>query len=619
MRDTEIRYDVNTGLAKLFDSPSSDIVILFLILLICFALITDEKDKRLFLLVKATPNGQIHTIAAKLAAMAVCVVGVSLLTFVSGVVFSELTYSLGDVTRSVQSVSVLQGSVLRITVAEFLVLHFVAKTVGMFCIGAVIMLLAIHAKHSVILVSATVVTAAVNVLLAAIPVVSDWNALRFLNFATLIRPHSVFGGYFNLNLFGHPVRLTYAFMLFGAVLLIGLTAAVCRTFVRKRGLESNLRLFRSLSLPVFAKSHTDWRYYEFKKLAFVNKALPILAVFIALQCHAIYTAEEPRLGFDHFYIKHSLNALKGGIDDEKEAFLLSEKARYDFAADEIMRLREMLWGGGNEDSEDGEEINHFEVLDQMRAHEETLASMQGFLVIFERYEYVAATPNAEFLYDAGYARLFGMRDSDAGLQAGTQLLIVLVLSLCGLFAMEYKTGMYKVLNATAFGRRDTVRAKLLLSGGLTLVAFTAASLPELIYIGRFFGYGGAGMPLASVAPTDIGAIPAAFGGAPIWTYIALMLFGRLAVFAGVTLIISALSMRIRNNAYTALVGAGVLLVPLFLYEFGFELLNPLSLLELVTFNGVVVAPSVFKAIQAVVFAVVSAGCGYYVVKRFGRA
>jgi len=65
-RETQIRFDVNEGLSVLLESPSTDIIIVLLMLTICTALITDEKDRRLFLLIKATPNGQIHTISQKL-------------------------------------------------------------------------------------------------------------------------------------------------------------------------------------------------------------------------------------------------------------------------------------------------------------------------------------------------------------------------------------------------------------------------------------------------------------------------------------------------------------------------------------------------------------------------
>ena len=126
------------------------------------------------------------------------------------------------------------------------------------------------------------------------------------------------------------------------------------------------------------------------------------------------------------------------------------------------------------------------------------------------------------------------------------------------------------------------------------------------------------MPLASVAPTEIGGFPPSMGAMPIWTYIVFMLFSRFVVFAGVMLITSALSMKVRNNAYTAILSAGILLLPLFLYLFGFELLNPISLLSLVSFNSIVVSPSVWGAMQVIIFIGISVTCCWYVMKKFGR-
>jgi hypothetical protein len=595
----------------LFDSPSADIIILLLILAITLALITDEKDKRIFLLVKSTPNGHIHTIVSKLSAIAVCIAGVSVLVFAESLIFTEITYGLGDVTRSVQSVPFLMGSTLRISVAEFIILHFFAKFAGLFCIGMIVVLIAIHMKHSIVLMAVTVLVAIANTLLGAIPVVSGWNILRFLNFFTLIRPHRVYGNYFNLNIFGNPVRLTPVFIVFEAVVFAVLLTAVCLSFVKKRGLDGNLALFKFKSLQVLpSKVHANWRYFEFKKLAFVNKSLLILTVFAVIQAHTVYTQEEPRFGFGYYYIMDTLNLIEGPLTDEKESFIISEHERYTHAKSELDRLNELMLSGSDAD--------FTAIQTEMQFHQEVMQAMQGFPIVYERYEYVRENPPAEFLYDAGYVRLFGMKDADSGLNAGMRLLLVLILCLCGLFAMEYKTGMYKVLNATSYGSADTVKIKLLLSLSLTFIVFALTSLPELVYIGRFFGFNGLSKPLASVASTEIGAFPAFIGAIPIWSYIAFMLLMRFAVFAGITLIVSALSMKVKSDSYTALFAAGVLLLPLFLHLFGLELLNPVSLLGLITFNGIIVSPSVLEAVQAAVFASISILCGLFVTKKFGK-
>jgi hypothetical protein len=178
--------------------------------------------------------------------------------------------------------------------------------------------------------------------------------------------------------------------------------------------------------------------------------------------------------------------------------------------------------------------------------------------------------------------------------------------------------MYKILNATTYGSKNTAKVKLLLSLGLTFIAFVMASLPEMIYIGRFFGFNGMSFSLASIAPTTVGVFPVFMQPMPIWGYIAFMLSMRFIVFVGTMFIISALSMKIKNNAYTAILAAGILLMPLYLYLFGFELIIPISLLNLVNFNGIVVSPNMFGLIQIISFIAISGLCGRFIIKNFGR-
>jgi len=610
-RDIETFYDVNTGINILFDSPSADIIIILLIITIIIALITDEKDRRLFLLVKATPKGHIHTITAKLIASAICVTGVSFLVFLSGLIFTEVTYGLGDIQRSIQSVPELMGSTLRVSVAGFIVLHFVVKTIGLLCITMLIMLIAIHAKHSIIMISTTVLIAAGNMLFAAIPVVSQWNTIRYLNLYSIIAPHRVFGNYFNLDIFRRPVSLMPVFIIFIIILFIILAFTVILSFVKKRGLETNHELFKLNRVNLIpSQLHTSRRYFEFKKIAFVNKALVILVLFGIIQGYTIYNANEIYFSYEHHYIRSTLLRLQGELTEEKEAVLLAEKAKYDYAQSEIDRLTEAFFRN---------EISLAEFADEAGKHNETIQIMQGFLVVYERYEYVRDNENAQFLYDTGYARLFGLRDPDSGLNAGMRLITVLLLCLCGVFSVEYKTGMYKILNSTIHGNSDTVRLKLFLSVSLTAIAFFLAVLPDLIFIGRFYGYAGITLPLASIFPTAEGQIPAVLGSFPVWSYLVLMLVVRFMIFTGIALIISAFSLKTGSNTHTALAGAGIMLLPLFFHLFGFDLLNPVSLLELVTTNGIIMAPDILKIIQAVVFAGISVISVFYIRRKFGKA
>lgn len=610
--DVQTMPDVNEGLALLFDTASTDILLLIILVAICLALITDEKDKRLFLLVKATPNGKSHTIFAKLGALAVCVIAINILVFASNILFASTVYGLGGLSRSIQSVPDMMGSTLKLSVIQFIAVYFAVKTTGLFVIGMGIMLLAIHSRHSVIMLLLTALTATGSAMLTLVHSESNWNWFRYLNLAAFLRPYDLLKSYKNLNLFNYPVNLIPTFVLFAVVTFILLFAAVSVSFVIRRGLENNLTLFkfRKWRFPLLNK-YAGFRWYEFRKIAFSNKVLIIIVIFMLIQGYEMLNAEAPFLGYEHYYFKYTMQSLQGPLNNEKETFILSEKARFDEAQEKVDTIKAQFERG---------EISFEAVTSLSKKYENILAKKGAFDAVYERYLYIKKTDNAQFIYDTGYHCLFGLTSADEGLAGGIKLLAVLILCLCGVFAMEYKTGMYKVLNSTRLGYTDTIRFKLLLSGLIASIVFACAYLPDLLYIDKYFGLPGLTLPLASIPPTEIGGFPSVIGGLPIWGYLALLFAVRLAVCMMLSLLILALSLAMRNNVYAALCALGLLLTPLLIHTFGFTFLDSFSLLYLITANALFTALPLWQVLLQCLIALATViGCGSFITRRFGKA
>lgn len=611
MQDVRVRYDVNLGLHSLFDAPSTDILLVVLILIICIALITDEKDKRLFLLIKSTPGGIGRTIAAKMGAMALCVFCVSLIVFLSNIVFAQLTFGLGDIKRPIQSIPDMMISTMKINLLEFTALFFLVKVCGLIAAGLLVMFLAIHARHGIIVLLGVGIFSVLSVLLSMIPVISSWNWLRFLNFAVLIRPYEVLRRYFNLSLFGYPVGLIPIFLLFVCIVFASLLFAVYFSYVKKRGLEHSNALWGERRFNFSLKKPIHWRWFEFRKIAFTNRALLILAVFAITQIFLYNNAQSPYLGYEHNYIKSFLIANQGAITEPSENFILTEKAKLDEARAEADQLAELYRKG---------ELRLDEMLELRKQYDRTLASEHAINLLYERYEYVRSTPGAEFLYDSGYAELFGLTNADAGLTSGMALIAILAMCLCGVFSIEYKTGMYKILNTAKFGHSPTIKIKLLFSLIFAGIAFICAYLPDLLYIKNHYGFPGLGLPLSSIPPTELGAFPVFMGGLPVWGYLVLLIFVRLIVCLGIAIFILAFSLVIRNNLFTVLCALGVLLAPLLFHVFGITFLDGVSLYRLVSANGLFTIYPLWQTITGgVVFAVSALISVLFLSKRFGRS
>jgi len=609
MRNTTIEYDTNKGLTLLFNSPATDIVIILILIMLCFALITDEKDKRLFHLVKSTRNGTLQTVKAKIMALFVLAFGINMLLAVTNIAFSGFTYGLGELSRSIQSVPDMVGSTLNLSVVQYFGLFFAVKTIGVFIAGLIIFLFAIHSKHPITMLLLTTLTAGGSILLTYIPVLSAFNWFKYINFAVLIQPHSALKSYLNLNLAGRPVNILLIVAVFSVFMLIMLLILNCITFVNKRGLESEQSFLKTIAgkisklSTIFARYHSGYTFFEFKKIAFINKALLVLVLFATFQGY--WSANQTQyFSPDEYYYKFYMNRLEGKLTESKETLLLSEKEKFDEAQYKYDEIIERY---------NNREITMAVMVSELKPYEKILSQVGAFLPIYERYEYIKAHSNAEFLYDKGYERLFGIIDADEGLNSGIKLLVVLIFCLCGVFSIEYKSGMYKVLNASKKGIRETVTSKLGVSILTALIIYAIAYIPDLIFIGKFYGFGGLNFPLVSL-PAFSG-----FGQVPIWFYITLLFTLRLLVCVCVAFIVLCFSLIVKNNILAALCAVLAFLAPLFIHIMGISFFDNISMLQLLTINNMFIGLPVWRSIiQCAVFVGTAIISLLFLYKKFGK-
>lgn len=140
MENIHPKYDINNVVNLLFNFYT-DIFILLIIVIICLSLITDEKGKGLFALIKATQRGTGQTIVAKLFALFILILSVHILIFGSTILFASKTYGLGDLSRAVQSLPNMIDSTLKLNLWQYILLYFGVKTCGLYIVGTLIFLI----------------------------------------------------------------------------------------------------------------------------------------------------------------------------------------------------------------------------------------------------------------------------------------------------------------------------------------------------------------------------------------------------------------------------------------------------------------------------------------------
>lgn len=565
MRGIEITSDKNDGVSVVFNSKISDFCILMLLISVGLSLIVDEKEKRLFHLIRSTKNGTTGTIFSKLTALLICCIFINTIITASTVGFASISYGFGDLHRSIQSVPELLTAFFRLNVAEFFFMHFTVKTIGIFIIGIIIILLCLLTKRAITMLVSVTLISALSVSMTFIPETSKFNFFKYINFYSFINPYHVLRAYTNLNIFGKPINLTIIFTGFAAITALLLAAVVAVYYVKKRPLENSDR--KGNGIVVLNKIHNSIAYFELKKLLSLNKAIVIILIFALFQAYSVYNQENFQSN-DEYYYKYYMEMLNGPLTASKESIILQEKEKMDEAENELNRLNEQRRNN---------ELSLQEFIEKQEPYSDILKKSDMFNRVYERYLYIINNPNAEFIYDIGYERLFGISNPNFSIENSMLLLCVFSLCFCSIYSIDYKTGMYKILCTTKYGICKTKQIKTMILICLTALIFAIAYLPELIYIGRFYGFDGLSSQLISIPEL------AYFGCMPIWFAVVLLYLLRFIVLLTLIPVLSAISLKSKSNIITALLCLILFVVPIgAFYIVNIEFFNNISLWSLLS-------------------------------------
>lgn len=603
MRGIEIKKDIDDGVLLVLNSKISDFCILILLIAIGLSLITDEKEKRLFHLIRSTAHGTYKTIISKLSALFICSILINGVITASTMIFAFKKYGFGDIFRSIQSVPDMLTAFFKQNISEYFLMLFSVKTIGIFIVGVVIFLLCLMSKHTITMILSVVLTGAVSFAASLIPDTSVFNFFRYINLYSLINPYNALHSYVNLNIFGKPINVIIVFALFSFLIGVLIISAVIIYFAYKRPLENNDAKF--VNMLHRNKVHGSIMHFELKKLLSLNKAVTIILAFILFQTYNVYTQENFQSKDDYYY-QYYMEMLSGQLTDEKEKIILSEKAKIDNAQEQQQSLNEQR---------KNKEITLQQYIQKQEEYSGILDKSEMFNKIFENYLYIKDNPNAEFIYDIGYEKLFGISEQNFSLKNSMLLLCVFALCFCSVYSVDYKTDAYKILCTTKYGTDKTRKVKNRVLFLLSSIIFIAAYMPEIIYIGRFYGFPHLNGQLVSIPElSNLGAIP-------IWLGIIFLYSIRFLVMILIIPIISAISLKGKNNIITAIIFFLIFVLPIAIYSFaGIEIMSYLSLWSLLSGNIFVNGSfGVEHIIWLIILTSVSGFSNCFLHRNFGKA
>ena len=203
---------------------------------------------------------------------------------------------------------------------------------------------------------------------------------------------------------------------------------------------------------------------------------------------------------------------------------------------------------------------------------------EGFQVLMNHISYISGISNGGLFYERGYEQLTGYemawkRDAVLALEG----VLMVILTVAGIYSREYETGMMRLLRTTPGGRQELWSAKLWIGMGIVTVIYGIIYGSEFYRILSAFGTKGWNCSVASMAH-----IPMYLSGLAVVDYLALISVMRYLGFFLVMAAVYLISSRAKSFIMTVVYSISIFALPLVLYlsgvkVFKYVLLDPLLL------------------------------------------
>lgn len=475
LNSENIRYLPSKGIHIALESPFTDLLLIPAVFLFIGSLITEEKEKGLLYITRATRNGIANSIIAKLLALLVHVIAMCLLLYGSNLIFAGIQTGLCDFSAQLQSVPSYLESSLSITMLEYTLLCLVTKAMVLFGFGAVITAISVGTAKSYLPQLAGIGWLGINwICYVAIPAYSDLNVIKYLSFFGCMKTEYLYGGYLNLNIAGHAVsRRDLSLMMIGVFCAAGLLVSFL-LFCKGKSLE--VRKIYQISLTPFRPHGSLWRH-EAYKILFTNKALILLTAFALLIGYRDLSRTYSPSVSEQYYAT-IMTDLQGSLTAEKEKLVLSEQARFEEAKSQVERIDEQC-AAGRLDKNTAEQM-------KMQWYG-VLVFYPAFQRVEAQYEHVKAS-DGEFIYDTGYQYLFGTLD-DSFLIDLLFLTMGVIAAFGNVMAMEEEKQSWHLLAATARGKWQIIYRKIAVCAAATGIMALLPWIFRFISISRVYPMG----------------------------------------------------------------------------------------------------------------------------------
>lgn len=570
-----IPFVISEGVSAAIRTPLTDALLVCISFVFALILIFQEKKKGLIAILRATPRGRKELIIGKLGALAIVLFLAVSLLYGSNIFYGILRYGWTDMSMPIQALRGFKNCPLSIDIGQFLILFIVMKWIAIYAFSCIVVFVTIHAKSAATgFFSCAFIYGVSYAMTKYIPFLSPLGLLRYMNPVGIMDTAGIWSEYYNLNIVGFPVGMQSFVLMFTMTIGVLFIALSIISFRYKRNWEINeFFLMRWLKKGSLGRNFHSQFTFELYKLLIVNKGLWILLMY-GVCAVVLFPSFVPRMSIEQKQFQFYMETLHGELNDKKLEFIKQEEELIDEAYEKIDWIMKQV---------DEESITWQGAQDWASAYYAILLREPTFLLVKERVEYIQEHSGTQFLFEDGFVQLMS--------QSGNPILLLITLATLILlfgefFSMEYQSGFIPILWGTPGGRRKTVGIKIicaiLVIGVITVISIIGTLVPIM----DTYGLHGCMYSIRSIPY---------FGefswNLPIICILLLHYSAQILVNLIATVIILAMSNRLRKTVGAISASAAILILPIALSVMKIPYVRNLSLIPVYNFASYIIHPN----------------------------
>ncbi|MEG1862389.1 MAG: hypothetical protein RR198_02155 [Oscillospiraceae bacterium] len=556
IRDIKINFSPQEGVVNAISFRYSDIILVFAMLLLASFIVRDERDNGLLALIRTSGAGRGKTAVAKLMALSFSMLIVVSAVYGVNLFYCNITYGIGDLSRSIQSIPYLMRSTMRVNLIGYLLIFIFTKWIAAFICGAWVLLAMVVTKKVFTGYVLALLMPALNLIIRnIIPATSHFNVIKYSNLVSFLTTNEILGGYRNIYWFGKPVRLFWVEVIAALIFAVIFVLLFIGVFSKSQLLsepKSSYQLFKKKKFKATTVLKQEWY-----KLTVMNGGALLLALFCVFQCYQAYKAEN-YIDADEIFYSYYMKNITGTYDHEAYNFMIAEGEKFE----PILKAKSMR-------------SNNL-----ITAKEYELFMSSNFALQMEYNIYSIAAdkiinlhnnPGTQLIYDTGYNKFFDFNDHlDLKDYLATGLMTCIIFA--GLFAMEKSSGMIKVVRSTPLGMTFTAQSKVKTAAIMSAFITMLAIMPRVWQV--YKGYGFSGLFVSAKSLAQFAKIPQIVNVLLMIIFMLIMRYAVSFTMAMTVLYISNLSVNYLSSVMFSLM---IIELPPLTYYFGVSWAKWLSL------------------------------------------